>query len=284
MVDNSGRTPVVIEKAETVRVSIHTDREPEAVWPVLTEPERLACWFGELERPWRVGESARIGFGDGDFFDVTTTELTPPRSIGFEWRFLGLGQVARIGWTLTPLADGGTEVVVSDGDPTRTTAEADQLASGWLDFFSRLTAFLATGEPSRYEWRDEIDGSVDLTGSIAPLEFDTLRRWLPISTDGFQPRWFFVVDDEGPRRFRVSDWHLDGAELTFSVEIPDADRLTGCTVTVGTVPGRAERRRLRFEHAGWRGLGLPGRQSLLLRQRFTMSWTAALRDASRLAA
>lgn len=262
-----------------VRVSIHTRRPASDVWSALAEPHSLGRWFGELDQPWQEGRSGRIEFGDGDFFEVTTNEIVERRLIDFEWRFLGLGPLSRIRWTITDF-DGQTKVTVEDGDPTRTKAEADQLVEGWVDFFQRLGSYLETGQSTRYEWRDEIDGSVDLpAGSSDPFEAETLLRWLPVASDGFKPSWFFVVDEEGPRRFPITDWNLGAEKLTFAVEVADGAPSTFCTVTVEPVGAGTGARRLRFEHTNWRGLGIPNRKALLLRRRFIMSWITALEHA-----
>ncbi|WP_414944129.1 SRPBCC family protein [Amycolatopsis sp. cmx-11-32] len=259
-----------------VRVGLKVTVPVEKAWLALADPVRLARWFGEIGGPWLPGSRDRIEFGDGDFFEVLTHEVTECRVIDFEWRFLGLSPIARIRWTAKVVPD-GTEIAVEDRDPHRTPAESDELLTGWTDFFQRLARYLATGESCRYEWRDDIDGSVDLPSSAdAALQQDTLSRWLPIASDGFVPRWFFIVDDEGPRRFRVEDWSEEPGGLRFSIEIPGAAARSRCRVTVAG-------NRLSFSHSGWRALELPDRRALLLRRRFTAAWVAALDQARGLA-
>jgi hypothetical protein len=156
------------------------------------------------------------------------------------------------------------------------------MAAGWTDFFERLRRFLVTGERERYEWREEIDGSVTLPkGDFAPLETESLYRWLPIASDGFRPRWFFIVDDEGPQRFQLENWSLESNRLSFSVEIPNATGSTSCTVQVEAI---ANGTRLRFVHTGWRSLGLSDGRSRALRRRFAATWIATLERVQDLAA
>ncbi|MGH3829132.1 MAG: SRPBCC family protein [Pseudonocardiaceae bacterium] len=246
----------------------------------MSDPASIGKWFGDLDQPWMVARTGRIDFGDGDFFVVTPTEIAEPEFIEFEWSFLGVGPVNRIRWTISSQAEGST-ITVEDSDPDRTPAEADQMVAGWADFFGRLRRFLVTGEPERYDWRDDIDGSVNLPeGDFVPLAKDSLYRWLPIASDGFAPRWFFVVDDDGPRRFRVENWNLESNGLTFSVEIPNASASTSCTVEVEAI---AHGTRLRFAHQGWRSLGLSDGHSRALRRRFTATWIAALEQAQGMA-
>jgi uncharacterized protein YndB with AHSA1/START domain len=277
-------TPTATVDAGSVRVGVRVATSVDDAWSALCDQTRVGQWFGDLDRPWRPGEPVRIDFGDGDFFDAITRQVVDHRLIEFEWRFLGAGQLNSIRWT-TSAIPGGTEIVVRDTDPHRTPAEADQLTSGWQDFFGRLAHYLTTGERSRYEWRQDIDGSVDLPdGTVDPLAAAMLPQWLPIATDGFVPRWFFVVDEDGPRRFRVDDWIADPDKgLTFSIAIPTegaATAPTSCTVSLDELDGVS---RLRFTHTGWRELGLPERRSRLLRRRFATAWTAAIAQARELA-
>ncbi|MEU4445538.1 SRPBCC domain-containing protein [Actinosynnema sp. NPDC050801] len=263
-----------------VRVRTRVERSVEATWRALVDPLEVTRWFGELERPWQVGRENRVDFGDGDFFTATAVEIVDRRRLDFEWSFLGLGPVARIRWSVTVLPD-GTEVEVVDREPDRTPAEVDQMVAGWTDFFERLERYLRTGENTRYGWREDIDGSVDLPRAAFPvLERDELYRWLPVATDGFEPSWFFVVDDQGPRRFRLTEWRAEPDRVNFSVEVPGARRPTSCTVTVEHL---ANADRLAFSHSGWGATGLPDRRAHELRRRFAATWTAALRKAGDIA-
>jgi uncharacterized protein YndB with AHSA1/START domain len=271
-------------EAGTVRVGIRTQRPPEQVWPALYDTDRLAQWFGDLDPPWQAGRPARLDFGDGDFFTIDTRQVVVPESIVFDWSFLGVGPSARVRWRVRAVP-GGTAVTVEDEQPDRSPAEADELLSGWTDFFERLSRHLATGERTRYDTRDDIDGSVVVTGAVADLIApSTIHRWLPIASDGFVPRWFFVVDDDGPRRFRVDGWQPRPDGVDFTVEVPDAEVPDAAVTTEAQVwlrPAGAEWH-LSFRHTGWARLGLPDRQARALRRRFTMAWVAALRSAREL--
>ncbi|GAA5179047.1 hypothetical protein GCM10023322_07820 [Rugosimonospora acidiphila] len=274
--------------AGTVRVGIRSPRPPSEVWPALYEVDRVAQWFGTLDRPWRAGQASRVDFGDGDFFDIGTVAVVPGESITFDWSFLSIGTTARVRWQVIPATASaagndriaGTEVLVEDRQPGRTPAEADELLSGWTDFFERLSRHLATGQRTRYDTRDDIDGSVTLTGHAPRLaEPDTIHRWLPIATDGFVPRWFFIVDEDGPRRFRVDAWQAEPDGVSFVVEVPEALRATEARIWLRRTDSDWH---LSFRHAGWARLGLPDRQARVLRGRFTAAWVTALRDAREL--
>ena len=274
------RTLSATVSAGIVRVGVDVATSAEEVWSALVEPSRLSRWFGELDEPWQSGRVGQIDFGDGDFFVVKAIEIVPARLLAFEWSFLGVGPVQQIRWEVTARA-GQTHVAVEDADPTRSAAEADQMVDGWTDFLSRLVGYLVTGAVTRYDWRADIDGSTDLPAGLAPLHMDHVYRWLPVASDGFEPRWFFIVDDEGPRRFRIDDWALQsGRKLTFSVVIPDAEVVTACTVE--TLQVSDEQIRLRFAHTGWDRLGLPGDRGRQLRRRFAATWIAAMEQAKSL--
>lgn len=269
----------------TVQVSVRVPRPAADLFAALHEPDRLAAWFGELNGAWTTG-GAHIEFGDGDFFLLTPAEVVDGVSITFDWSFLGVGPYQTVRWAVREMAD-GAELTVTDHDPDRSPAEAAELAEGWSDFLRRLDRYLNTGRPSRYAWREDIDGSVNLEDPlIDPLRGEALLRWLPIATDGFRPRWFFIVDADGPRRFPVEGWEQPGAwELRFDVVIPgsatpeDSAR-TSCTVRVETDGGTP---RLRFSHTGWHGLGLPDGKARTLRHRFAKTWAASLELARELA-
>lgn len=274
--DESRHPPTATVERGNVRVDLHTSADLAKAWAALYRRDRVAAWFGDLDKPWQPDGDARIDFGDGDFFDVTTRTVSDRELIEFEWRFLGVGPLSVVRWTVAPDID-GTVITVADHDPERGAAGDDELATGWTDFFERLAGYLATGKPTRYAWRDDIDGSVDLPEHVPdPLDPDAVVRWLPIASDGFRPSWFFVVDPDGPRRFPLRDWQIGPNQATFTVELPGARALTSGTVGVERGTGG---RRLWFRHAGWLTTGLPDRQALALRTRFTATWVAALERA-----
>ncbi|MGW4152023.1 SRPBCC family protein [Micromonospora chersina] len=257
-----------------VRVMVSVPAPVDEVWEAVTDPRRVAQWFGHLSAPMTTGASTRVDFGDGDFFDIEVDHVEPRDRLLFRWSFLGVGPECQVGWTLTGGAE-ATTLTVDDSCPGRPGSEVSQLKAGWLDFVGRLARYLETGKPSRYDWRQEIDGSVVLpNGSWHPLREETVVDWLPIATNGAGPGWFFVIDEEGPRRFTLRDWQLDREQaLTFAVEIPGARTVTACQVR--TEPGERGRT-LSVSHQGWHRLGLSDLQERTLRHRFAATWTAAL--------
>jgi uncharacterized protein YndB with AHSA1/START domain len=257
----------------TAVVSVRVDRPVEAAWSALTEPAGLGKWFGAADTPLRPGEVTKVDFGDGDYFVIHTDRLVPRNLVEFRWRFLGTGPESVVRWEIRRTGT-GCEVTVIDHEPRRDDEGVRELVEGWCDFLGRLRVHLTTGAESRYDWRGDIDGSVDVPSDRDLLAPRSVQRWLPIATDGFGPRWFFIVDDEGPRRFEIADWHNDGEqELTFQVLVPGSGGHTDCAVRVRQA---GDVQRLGFSHTGWRELGLPDDRARGLRARFAATWATTM--------
>ncbi|GAB3159145.1 hypothetical protein GCM10027290_63640 [Micromonospora sonneratiae] len=252
------------------------------MWRAITEPSAVTAWFGTLTEPVTPGAAVRLDFDDGDYFDVVGDSLIPLRRLAYRWRFLGVGPEARITWQLSSSMD-GTVIVLDDHAEGRPASEVTQLKAGWLDFLERLDRYLTTGEPARYGWRSLIDGGVQLPANREgwrPLRGHTVTDWMPIATEGTDPRWFFVVDDDGPRRFAIRDWDLTvDRSLSFAVAIPQARATTRCAVTT-TPTDDSGRLLLNISHDGWTDLGLADLRARGLRHRFAAAWAEALRMAA----
>lgn len=260
--------------SDWVRVATTVPRPRPTVWRAVTEADRLAMWLGRLDPPMLPGATGRLDFGDGDFFDVEVDHVHEPDRLTFRWRFLGVGPESRITWTIGGDQDTST-FTVDDSCPGRPPSEVAQLKAGWLDFVERLTAYLMTGAQSRYRWRSVIDGGTHLPPSRwRPLSESTVFDWLPISTDGGRQGWFFVVDNDGPRRFAITDWTLVPERvLTFAVAVPRARSRTTCEVRLVSSDRGTH---LSVCHDGWSRLGLSDLQARGLRHRFAATWAAAL--------
>ncbi len=267
------------DQVAPVRVAADVPADVERVWAALTEPVRLAAWFGTPRGGWHDREPWRIDFGDGDFFVVTPLRVTHRRSVEFLWSFLGVSPEQHISWRVAATAE-GARITVEDADPVRPPAEIQQMREGWTDFLQRLEGYLRTGRSTRYEWRSDVDGSVDLPLDWDPLDPAVLYRWLPVTSDGFRPAWFFIVDADGPRRFPLVDWSEREAGVTFTVRVTEHGAGTTAEVHVQRL---ADRRRLQFSHRGWRDLGIPDHRAHAMRSRFAAAWTAAADSARALA-
>lgn len=269
-------------RAGTVTMTAICPHPREEVWAALTEPARVRRWFATLDGGYTPDALLRADFGDGDFFLVRVRRVAPPRSLEFDWSFLGVGPVERIAFRLAE--DGpGCLVEVTDSDPDRGEEAARSLAEGWGDFLARLRRHLDTGEDTRYGWRGEIDAVTDLPASANPLrDPDRLRVWLPLSPRSSGACRFLVGDDTVPREFEVDELRLDGDRLDFLLGVRGLPGRTRCRVTLEP-RGSSGGLRLTVHHAGWRDLGLPDDEARRLRARFTAAWRDALDRARSLA-
>jgi uncharacterized protein YndB with AHSA1/START domain len=65
-----------------VRIEDHFDSGQEEVWAALTNPERLARWYGEVEGELRIGGEVRLHvFASGWEGTTRVTECDPPRRL-----------------------------------------------------------------------------------------------------------------------------------------------------------------------------------------------------------
>ena len=144
------------------------DTDADVVWEALTDPGRVALWFGDLSSGLVPGGRARLDFGDGDFFDLRRSRaVEPPHRLAYGWRFQGIGPHDAIAWHVAPL-DRGCVVTVTDDHPGRSRTEVEELREGWLDFVDRLRHHLRTGQTARYDWRRSVDASFETL--LAPAE------------------------------------------------------------------------------------------------------------------
>jgi len=261
--------PYAAVEAATVVVRLRVPEAPARVWSALSDPAQLAGWLGAVGPGWPA--RARIHFDEVDYAEVRVRGWVPGEYIELHWSDLDLGGPALVRWSLTP-AGTGTDITITDHDPVRGRAEHGERLGEWGDLAVRLAALLTTGEPHR-DTPDTLAASATLPGGLGDLfGAATLPRWLPVAGDDErQPRWFFIVDADGPRRFPLTDWYAGGTAVTFAVAVPGTVRRTECRVTGAPAPAR-----LAVTHTGWSRLGLPDRRARLLRHRFAATWTASL--------
>lgn len=266
----------------TVRVVIRVGCTPQRAWSVLTRPDEVSRWFGNLTVPFEVGVPTRLEFGDGDFFAITPLEVEPPRRLEYAWRFLGTGPEDTIHWCLRGTGS-LTEVEVRDRQRGRTRSAARELLEGWLDFSRRLLGFVESGEPTRYDWRRDFDGSIELDAS-AERAFEILlskpaqARWLLPSTSAPEGGLLSVGDGEDPDPLRLTE--LGSASplgRTFGIETPTWAAPTRLHVEV--VPRGEAESLLVVSHTGWAGVSRDPEECRRQRERFCSFWIGALHAA-----
>lgn len=269
----------------TVEVSLSLPVPPARALEALTEPAAVACWFGELTPGLRPRGAARLDFGDGDFFALSDIHLAPPRAVEYRWRFLGTGPLDTVRWRVAPHADGCT-VTVNDTEPFRSPEAVAMLREGWLDFTGRLAGFLTTGQPTRYDWRRELDGSAELPCAPAKAgrllaDDEAQSAWLPFGVPLTEGVEFTPPDGLLPRTFVVRRLRREGSSAA-SFEIASEGWLshTECSLELTE---HGPHSLLVFSHTGWEGISRDPAEQLAQRQRFCALWVAALERARALA-
>ena len=262
----------------TVSVEVAVPVPVEEAWAALTDVGRVACWFGAWSGALTPGANLRLDLGDGDFFDTDVVHVEPPLCLGYRWRFLGIGPCSTIEWRLYDRSP--TRVVVQDSVPLRPWTESSQTGTGWADFLERFARFLHTGASTRYPWRTELDGSVELPKYDERLfDADVYRGWLPLAVSTSPPG--LVLEVRGPD----GPWAIPVRRVArrspcqLQLDLGGADDRMASTCHLELLPagGGAQ---LAFAHDAWPRLVAPGTDVRAARTRLTGMWIDAMRRAS----
>lgn len=229
--------------------SIELRAAPAEVWPYLTDPELLAEWFAGTET-FAPGEPFRFDFGDGDFFAGRVLGFDPPSRLVLHWKFMAVGPLFEIVYTLEA-SENGTRLTVQDTG-SLSSEEATGLNEGWADFLGRLQGRIETGQPSRYLWNQTI-------GAGALIEDADASRLA-------DPAWLCDAFGVTPRVER------SGSDVVLTFGSPGWDgKTTQATISVHKVEGRTY---VGVVHSGW--TDLPETLRIDERRRFANVWAAAL--------
>lgn len=273
---NFAGMPGTVEVTRTPAVTV------ELAWRALIDPAEVTQWFGQLSGPLEPETHVRLDFGDGDFFDLEVIAVEAPKRLEYHWRFLGIGPVNKIRWVLE--ADKNrTKVTVYDHDPGRSSTDITMLIEGWRDFTRRLVDYLETGASTRYDWRRDFDGSVELYASLEDASENLFApqgqpQWLPLTGDRLVPGACLRVDDGGrPARLTISsvDWH-GPRRIDFVLEHPAWSRPTN--VRLQMLP-RSEHSLLVVSHTGWGTIHPSDSEQQRQRKRCSKLWIKALQRA-----
>jgi uncharacterized protein YndB with AHSA1/START domain len=145
----------------TVNTEIRIEAPPEAVFPFLTEPEKIVRW---------KGTEARVSAAPGGEFSVAVTprdravgeyvEVDPPRRVVFTWGWEGDEQLppgsSTVEIELIPDGDGTIVQLTHSGLPEGT--DAAQL-EGWEHFLPRLATVATGGDPGPDPWVQPAEGA-----------------------------------------------------------------------------------------------------------------------------
>jgi uncharacterized protein YndB with AHSA1/START domain len=267
----------------TVQVSVFIPAPLDTVWAAITQRDQIRKWFGDLSADLKPGGTLRLDFGDADFFEISNVVLDSPRLLQFQWRFLGTGPSNAIEWLNVP-EDGGVRLTVTDREPNRSTAVVDELTEGWTDFLRRLQVFGASGQDTRYTWRREFDGSIELATEPAVaaarlFAADGLGRWLPWTGSIAPGVLVTMTDHAAPKRFRIGAIDRPAPlALRFAFGCPQWLLPTRCELQIQPRPQGSL---LVVSHSGWQGISDNDFERAAQRQRFGELWIAALQQARR---
>jgi uncharacterized protein YndB with AHSA1/START domain len=266
----------------TAQISVLVPADMAMVWAALTERDVVGRWFGDLSGTLTQSGTYRLDFGDGDFFEIDDVVSEPPHRLSYQWRFLGTGPRNAIDWSIEPLKD-QCRVRVTDAEASRTPAGVAEMIEGWTDFLRRLRDYCATGQNTRYAWRQEFDGSIELPIAAADA-FDWLtsddgqRHWLPWSASAIAPGTPVVMTDNGqPANLTIATVNRDGKlAARFSLACPQWLAPTNCSIEVRPWPRGSL---LVISHTGWQAISARDSDRATQRHRFSALWIQALRMA-----
>src|SRR5262249_10348275 len=152
--------------------------------------------------------------------------------------FLGTGPSDLVVWDIEAQRD-GCRVTVTDGEENRAPAMVQELTEGWTDFLTRLHAYCATGQPTRYGWRKEFDGAIELPidaarAADALLSPDGRRRWMPWSADAIAPgATVTMVDKQQPAELVIGTVErTEPLSFRFTLGSPAWRAATECKVKI----------------------------------------------------
>lgn len=274
----------VTTEAGAVTVSTSVPASVERVWQALTEPRLASKWFGELSGTLRQGGKNRLDFGDGDYFSIQDIGLNPHTEIRYHWRFLGVGPLDFITWRIDR-QEGGCRATVIDREARRSPEWNEELKQGWTDFLRRLVAYIATGKPSRYDWRREADGGIEL-----PCRAET--AWTVLFQSGAPPAW---LPWRGPLELgtrwswgrgvstfvELGEVEWDAMAARFELRHGRWSHPTRCRLAV---TARGDESMLSFSHTGWEAISPKAAYQRAARKRFCGMWVASLQRARKLIA
>lgn len=99
-------SPPISAPLRVVIASRAYDTSIDDLWDALTTPERLVCWFAQVEGELKLGRKFQVKGNAGG----TITACAPPRSFSATWE-MG-GGLSWINLMLEPTKDGGVHLAL----------------------------------------------------------------------------------------------------------------------------------------------------------------------------
>lgn len=119
---------------------------PEAVWAAITEPARLAAWFGDVE----LGDTWTVSFRDGPGTASGSIErCEPSRELVTTWKWDHDDRTSVLRVTLEPVDDGTVLRLEQSGAAAR---YAPGYGAGWYAMLAGLAVYLDGRTPTEADW------------------------------------------------------------------------------------------------------------------------------------
>lgn len=122
------------------RLTRFLEHDQQAVWRLLTDPERLVEWLAPGTIELRLGGAAKLNFTDsGTVIDSTVTAFEAPRLIEYSWSSPG-EPLRPVRWE-TEAVEGGTQLTL-----TMRVPDNEDVARGCAGWEAHLMMLLASAE------------------------------------------------------------------------------------------------------------------------------------------
>ena len=152
-----GRLGVADSKG-VVRLQDRYDTAIEDLWSAVTDPERLARWYGKVEGDLRLGGSFTVYLESADLEGICRVDVCePPQRLRYTSR--ESDESAARGNGPAPFEQTVEATLTADGDQTLLTIEVrglpvdklEYFGAGWQVHAENLAAYLGDRVPSRWE-------------------------------------------------------------------------------------------------------------------------------------
>lgn len=278
----------------TVELSIQLPCDAGTVWRMLVHARRAQAWWGRLAMDiTHVAQELTVTTGTSSVYRVWIETISPERTLAFTSAYLGVSPVTSVRFDV--LGSEPVRLRVSEALESADPATIYQVRLLWQRRFDRLAALLpgtpatsgrmvAAGDLPIMEAVADGDGPADIAvrrtldrPGWRPLHRAVLSEWLPLSGPAWPPRWFYVIDSEGPRPFPIVRWrtHFDDL-IALGIEAVPGCPPTEAEVAVTATSTALE---LRVRHTGWSALDLDAETREVLRDRFLATWRHTLQRA-----
>jgi uncharacterized protein YndB with AHSA1/START domain len=107
-----------------IHLSIETPATPEDAWEALTDPDRVAEWFTDASPVGAPGDEYRLDFGDSAVAG-SIVEVDHGRRFSHTWLWEGAEpeDETLVTWTVEPISDDGSRVILEHGGWPETTPD-----------------------------------------------------------------------------------------------------------------------------------------------------------------